>query len=261
MVPDTISTPLDPSRYSWQQSSQDPSLWQRLALSGECMWTSSSKDVRELFITSTLTLTLPISRTTLDSAAAHAWQTLRLQLPQLALRISVAPEGAEAGIVYLQYRTPQSQAEVDAWIDRTSHYGAGRDVLSLEDLRVKVLLEKQGHDSDQAFMLLHSQALDYSHDLVENFQIMLNVDHQVTDGNGTKIILGKYLSLLASALDTSNETLQEEISWEESHKNLIEPWIQHMNKDQVTDGTEYQCMVAQNQTYFLVKSVHATVLI
>ncbi|KAH9214188.1 hypothetical protein DL95DRAFT_446705 [Leptodontidium sp. 2 PMI_412] len=257
MIPETIFSSLNPSHYTWQQSPQDPSLWQRRALSNECMWLPRPKDLHELFTCTSIALNSPIPRPTLDSAAARAWQILRFQVPELALttHASCSKDGAGAGdrAVYMQYRPPQSQVEVDAWIDWTSHFECGRDVQEFKGLRAKVLLMKRGHDSDKTFLLLRAQNQNESNDFVKNVQIMLYVDHQVTDGTGIKIVLGKYLSILASALNNPPEILQDEIKWEESYKNLSPPWIQHMNEDQVTSGPEYNEMAARNRDNILEK--------
>ncbi|KAH7346548.1 15-O-acetyltransferase Tri3-domain-containing protein [Rhexocercosporidium sp. MPI-PUGE-AT-0058] len=253
MVSDTISSPLNPSSCAWEQSSQDSSLWQRRALSNECMWLPRPKDLHELFICTSITINSPIPRPTLDSAATRAWQILRFQVPELAAHAACSKDGAEDRVVYMQYQTPHSQAEVDAWIDRTRHSEAGRDLHDFGSLRAKVLVKKHKHVSDKAFILLYSQARGDSRDLVENVQIMLYVDHQVMDGTGIKIVLGKYLSLLASTINKPGEILHGEIKWEESYKNLSIPWIQHMNEDQVISGPKYEQTVAWNRDIILGK--------
>ncbi|KAL2069673.1 hypothetical protein VTL71DRAFT_14352 [Oculimacula yallundae] len=255
MVP-FLLTPLDPSTYTWQQQTPlNPTLWRRVALSNELMWPSRPKSIHELFISTALSLAFPIPRATLDAAAGRAWQTLRYHVPELALEACVA----DNGVAYLQYRMAQSQSEVDAWLVRTSSYfEAGGNVLSFDDLRRGALKEKEGRDSDNALLLLYSHDRDEGRGdgLVEDAQIMLNVDHQVTDGTGIKIILGKYLSLLASALNEPYGILQDEIPWEESYKNLSTPWIQLMNEDQVISGSEYEEVVTRNRLIILEKLSH-----
>ncbi|KAG4437997.1 hypothetical protein IFR05_006537 [Cadophora sp. M221] len=257
MVPDTIFSSLNPSLYGWQQSPQDLSLWQRRALSNECMWFPRPKDLHELFICTSIALNSPIPRPTLDPAAAQAWQILRFQVPELALTAHAACSKDDAGAgdpaVYMQYQTPQSQVEVDAWIDRTSHFEFGQGMQAFKDLRAKILLKKYKHDSDKTFLFLRAQNQNNSNDLVDNVQIMLYADHQVVDGTGIKILLGKYLSLLASALSKPAEKLQVGIKWHESYKNLSPPWIQHMNEDQVTSGPEYEELVAHIRDIILEK--------
>ncbi|KAH7397862.1 15-O-acetyltransferase Tri3-domain-containing protein [Cadophora sp. MPI-SDFR-AT-0126] len=249
MVPGgTILSPLDPSMYSWRQSLLSPSQWHRLALSNECMWFSRPKDPHELFICTLITLNRPISPPTLTSAASLAWQILRFQVPELGVDATCTEDGA----VYMQYRMLHSQAEVDAWVDRTSHFENGRDALTFKELKTKGLSKKCGHDSDKTFLLLYSQATrNGEDDRVENVQVMLYADHQVMDGTGLKILLGKYLSLLASALKEPTELQQDEIKWSESYKNLSKPWIQHMNDDQVISGPEYEGTVTRNQDIIL----------
>ncbi|PVH84173.1 hypothetical protein DL98DRAFT_512580 [Cadophora sp. DSE1049] len=250
MVPGgAILSPLNPSFYSWRQSPLSPSQWHRLALSNECMWFSRPKDLHSLFICTLITLKPPIHRPTLTSAASLAWQILRFQVPELAADATCTEDGA----VYMQYLTPQSQVEVDAWADRTSHFETGREVLDFKELRANVLLKKRGHDSDQTFLLLYSQTREGKDDLVENVQVMLYADHQVTDGTGLKILLGKYLFLLASALQKPAGIQQDEVKWSESYKNLSTPWIQHMNDNQVTSGPEYEETVTRNQDIILNK--------
>lgn len=246
----SVLSPVDPSIYSWRQSSLSPSQWNRLALSNECMWASRPKDLRELFICTLIAPESPIARSALTSAASRAWQILRFQVPELSADATCTEDGA----AYMQYQTPQSQVEVDAWVDRTSHFETGRGMLNFKELKAKVLSKKREHDSDKTFLLLYSQtARDSRDDRVEHVQVMLYADHQVMDGTGLKILLGKYLSLLASALPNPGEIQQVDIHWSKSYKNLSSPWILHMNDNQVVSGSDYEEIVTWNQNIILNK--------
>lgn len=253
MVPGgSILSPVDPSNYSWRQSSVSPSQWLRRALSNECMWESRPQDLRELFICTLIALESPISRSALTSAASRAWQILRFQVPELGAEATCTEDGA----VCMQYRTPQSQVEVDAWVDRTIHFETGPEILDFRNLKAKVLSRKREHDSDKTFLLLYSQAArDGRDNRVEHVQVMLYADHQVMDGTGLKILLGKYLTLLASALQNPCEIQKLDFDWSESYKNLSIPWIQHMNDNQVVSGSDYEEIVTRNRDIILNKLV------
>jgi hypothetical protein len=55
---------------------------------------------------------------------------------------------------------------------------------------------------------------------------MLYLDHQVTDGVGARILLGKCLDFFASALRVEGQPmLREKMDWNRAHENLSPPWI------------------------------------
>ncbi|TVY39675.1 Trichothecene 15-O-acetyltransferase [Lachnellula occidentalis] len=234
--------PLDPSAYQWSQ--QSPFLWRRRALASEPMWISRPKELHDMFISGIISLEIPLPKATLKSAARNAWRSLRFEIPEL-----VAKGKFQDGKPIMQYQTPKDKDAVNEWINRTAFFDQGSNGLTFEGQREKLLLMKRPFDLDTASLLLYSE-LDTDEDLVNRFHLMLNMDHEATDGIGTRILFGKYLSLLAKFLSGSPGG-QDEIEWAESSRNLSPPWISIMDEEQVTCGPEYEEMAQMNKTMLL----------
>jgi len=84
---------------------------------------------------------------------------------------------------------------------------------------------------------------------------MLNVDHQVTDGIGIRIILGRYLASLAAALDRQDDFTDERIDWRESWKNMSPAWVSIMNEEQLLSGPGYERIAEMNRDIIFNKLV------
>jgi len=87
---------------------------------------------------------------------------------------------------------------------------------------------------------------------------MLNVDHQVSDGIGTQMLLGRYLVLLAVYINNPQEL--DSINWTESYRHLSPPWITIMNGEQVLSGDAYIRQAAENQEALLNTMVFVDIL-
>ena len=209
------------------------------------MWIPRPKELHEMFIGGTISLEHPLPNCTLKSAARNAWRSLRFEIPEL-----VAKGQFQDGKPFMQYETPKDEDEVNKWINRTAFFDQELNDLSFEGQREKLLMRKQAFGLDTASLLLYSE-LDT--DFVSRFHLMLNMDHEVTDGIGIRILFGKYLSLLAKFLSGSPEV--GEIKWAESSRNLSPPWISIMDEEQVTHGPEYEEMVQMNKTLLLENMV------
>ncbi|TVY33318.1 Trichothecene 15-O-acetyltransferase, partial [Lachnellula subtilissima] len=231
----------DPSSYQWSQ--QSPFLWKRRALASEPMWIPRPKELHEMFIGGTISLESPSPNSTLKSAARNAWRSLRFEIPEL-----VAKGQFQDGKPFMQYQTPKDENEVNEWINRTAFFDQGLNELSFEGQREKLLLRKQAFNLHTASLLLYSELVT-DEDLVSRFHLMVNMDHEVTDGIGTRILFGQFLSLLAVFLSGSSGV--GEIEWTESSRNLSPPWVGIMNEEQVTCGPEYEEMARMNKTLLL----------
>lgn len=249
MLSVSSSRPLEPTDYEWKQSRESPTLWQRRALANETMWLARPKDSRDLFLYASLALKSPILRSTLSFAAESAWQQLRYEVPELALNGACQRDGK----AYMQYQTPQTQEDVSEWVERTSAFNLGEQCQDFEHLRENVL-KKRGHDADNMFLFTHAQVGARNFVLVSNVQLMIYVDHQVTDGVGARFLLGRYLLLLASSITTSSNPPEFQLNWEESHNNLSVPWICLMNDNQALSGTTYNENASWNQ-YILAEQM------
>jgi len=123
-----------------------------------------------------------------------------------------------------------------------------------------MILQGTGHASDNAFMLLRAEVSDESEELVtsvQTVQIIICLDHLITDGIGTRILFGKYLSLLALSLNKPSNATAKEHNWDDSHKNLSVPFICVMNHDQITSGPQYEKIAAWNRVVLLEKMVRS----
>ncbi|KAE8453422.1 hypothetical protein EG329_010283 [Mollisiaceae sp. DMI_Dod_QoI] len=240
-----LTPPLKPESYLWKPISHEPLVWQRPALAGECMWIPRPKELRELFVCSSLTLNSPIPRETFNARVRQAWRLLRFKVPELG----VSTTCGEDGKLYMQYHTPKNQ-EVEEWIDRTHYCQSGEYKRDFEIVRGTLLAIKQGRNSDNSLLL--SRAIhEKGAELVKHSQIMICVDHQVADGIGARILFGKFLALLASSLGIGPVAAETEIKWEDSYHNLSQPWICFMNADQILSGSKYEETAANNREVLL----------
>jgi hypothetical protein len=214
------------------------------------MWIPRPKDLHELFISGTLKLETLVENSRLRSAARKAWRRLRFDFPELVVR-GVCLDGE----TYMRYQTPKGEEEVSEWIQRTACFDQGREGLDFEGLRQKVLLKKQASDSEPAYLLLYSELESGDGPGVSRLHVMLNVDHEITDGIGARILFGNYLSLLASCLSTPSDDAPELIDWEKTSNNLSKPWITIMNDEQLLAGPEYEEKVQWNKSMLLERMV------
>ena len=153
-------------------------------------------------------------------------------------------------------RPPRDGHDAHQWVERTTLFEYGKERLNFQELRDKISQRRgeRGCDSEQAALLIFAGVQD-GDDLVEITDFILNVDHQVTDGIGVRILLGQYLHLLANALSRLPIIEEEEINWQESGRNLSQPWIKILNDKQVTSGPDYEEMVEWSRKTLLEKMV------
>lgn len=243
------SCALDPSSYSWAQVGQSRSLWRRKALSFEATWLARPRSLHEIFISGLLTFETPLLSCTLCSAAKQAWRALSFEVPELQARVEVAEDGRAS----MQYQTPDGPSEVERWVHRTAMVDYGNQLLDFEDLRENILVRK-GDCDDRAFLLLYLEKLSEGNKSSSRVQLILNVDHEITDGIGTRILLGKYLSLFSSCI-SQPQSISDIYDWTESSKNLSLPWISMMNQNQNISGPEFEQTVAWNKEILFKKMV------
>jgi 15-O-acetyltransferase Tri3 len=233
--------PIDPDEYRWRSSRDSPKVWRRCPLANESMWLARPKDSRDLFVYASLAFKSPIILSALCSAAKSAWQHLRYDVPELVLTTGTSPKDGKA---YVQYQPPRTQEEVDQWVERTSTFTIGEQRQDFEDLRGRILQKRRGHHTDNVFLFSHAQFAAENFIRVSRLQLMIYVDHLITDGIGARILLGRYLSLLTFIISTS---FRFEPSWQENHNVLSPPWICLMNCNQELSGNTYTKRVSRNQ--------------
>jgi hypothetical protein len=237
-----LSTPIDPAGYAWKQSHDTPSLWRRRALAGDSLWLARPNEVHDMFISASLILDTPLSLSALEVAAKRSWQRLRFEVPELGVDATCG----EDGVPYLQYQIANDQT-IAKWTSRTFAFERSHSALEFQKLRDLIISKKRAQDLDMAFLLFRVETAGDSE--VVSMQLMLNVDHQATDGIGIRIILGKYLNLLASLI--SDPASGPNYNWQESHKNLSPPWIAVMNEHQAISGPSYDRASGENRDALL----------
>lgn len=232
--------PIVPGEYRWKSSPDSPKLWRR-PLANEAMWCERPKDSRDLFVYASLTFKFPIFRNTLSKAIGAAWQRLQHDVPALLLTTGTDPKDGKR---YILYESPQNQEEVNQWAVRTSAFAFGAEQQSFEDLRSRVLSKKRSNHADNVYLFSHARFAAESLILVSGLQVMIYLDHLVTDGIGARILLGRYLSLLSFMISTPT---QFKFEWQENHKLLSQPWICLMTCNQELSGIMYNNRALWNQ--------------
>ena len=91
--------------------------------------------------------------------------------------------------------------------------------------------------------------------MVKDVDLILNGEHQITDGIGIRIMLSKYLSILATNFLKPTSPQETRVNWGKSFKFLTPPWICFMDEKQVLSGPEYEKAVVWNQQVLLKKMV------
>jgi hypothetical protein len=207
-----------------------------------------------MFISGSLALVSPLLYSALASAARHAWRCLCFQIPELMVSAICEKDGT-----YMHYQAPKNDRQAHQWVERTVFFEHGNQRLDFKELRENILQRRgqNGGDSEQAILLIYSRVQD-GNDSTEMFDCIINIDHQITDGIGARILLGQYLSILSNSLNGLPGADQIEIDWQESGRNLSPPWISIMNKEQVKSGPDYEEMVEWSRDILVEKMVIPT---
>jgi hypothetical protein len=234
---------LDPTAYSWNQSKENPSLWQRRALGAESSWMLKPREYREIFIAATLMLSSPVSITMFDEAVELAWLHLKLEVLDIAVTTTIGDDGSS----FIQYQSPRDEAEDQAWLKRTMFIEHETSALSFKELKDQIVTRKEVQDTNSAHIFVNSKPDDRNSTIVQDCQIMLNVDHQITDGIGTRILFGKFLSCLAKSISEPKREVRDVNRWTRNGRNLSVPWIEVMNEEQVVSGHDFEKITAENK--------------
>jgi hypothetical protein len=205
-----------------------------------------------MFIGGSLTLDFPARSSVLARAAKVAWRRLRFEVPELVVGAGYGQNGAGC----MRYELPQGDADLDHWVEQTCFFECGAQRMDFEESLDIIRLKKKGHDSEQVSLFLNS-VLEDSNDLVKTVDFIFNADHQITDGIGIRIILARFLALLAQTLSMPIAA-QEELDWQQTVTNLNPPWIGVTNKEQSFSGPDYEKLAAANENTLFQKMVIRT---
>jgi hypothetical protein len=242
--------PLDPDHYQWKQS-KNSSEWERPALAAETMWIHKIKEYQQLFLAASLTLLRPISRYKFYSVARHSWIRLRYETPD----IGVTSKMTEEGHAYMYAHVLRNHAEAAQWCQETLFLDNAQQDVGFRALKNKLLLNQAAVQCLTPISILLITIND-GDDMVRKVELILNVEHQITDGIGIRILLSKYLYILAkNALKSDMSQEASMIDWGENSKLPTTPWICSLNEDQIFSGPEYEEAVSGNQKFMLEKMV------
>ncbi|KAH8601460.1 hypothetical protein B0O99DRAFT_257905 [Bisporella sp. PMI_857] len=185
-----------------------------------------------IFLSGSLTLKKSATIAAVVLAIRRTWRKLRFEIPELA-----AVTGYNGNKAYMRCTIPEDSLEANAWVSRTIFHDFDSVRLGFEELRKRLLQQKEKVEWEQVFLLV--TGVRYGN-LINSIDVMLNICHQVTDGIGTRIILGRFLHILADFLSRERNSLDQEIDWKSSAKNLSVAWIQMMNAEQENFGTNFE---------------------
>lgn len=206
------------------------------------MWIHRPREYHELFLGGSLGLFCPSAISSINLAAEIAWRRLRFEVPELVLSAWIDDGGGRG---HLDHQVTVDGDEVSHWVGNTLLFSRLQQP-GFEGLKQEVLERKGNHDSYQACLLLHVSQ-EKGGNCASVISFILNAHHQITDGIGIRILLGKYLSLLSTELHMEANSSKSPLNWADSAKNLSVPWITIMNKDQAISGSDYEREVAWNQ--------------
>lgn len=247
-VPTSLSS-LNPSKYAWQRHASTS--YRRLPLSTESLWISRPREARHIFVVAELALHQPSGILTILEVAREAWRRMRYLVPELQLGSVV--DGKE---VYLQYDCPSCEEDVDVWVERTIQVETSNEALNFPILR-RLLVGDSKATNDPVSLLLYFQYEDgQERNPPTKLWCALDTDHLVTDGIGTRIILGRFLATFSKILGEEQAPVDKvRYSWDDSWNNLSPPWIAITNKKQRYSGKEYVCQVTSNRNYLFQTQV------
>jgi hypothetical protein len=246
--------PLNPNHYRWKQS-KNSSGWERPALAAETMWIHKPKEYQQLFLTASLTLLKPIKRLEFYEVARHSWIRLRYETPDIDVTAKMSGEGQP----YMYAHVLRNLGEAGLWALKTLFFDKAEQEFGFVALKKKLLQDQIDMRYSGPISMLLITIID-GDDMVKNVELILNVEHQITDGIGIRILLSKYLYILAkNALrsDISQDPLMTD--WGENSKLLTTPWICSLNEDQIFSGPEYEEAVSWNQKFLQEKMVRSYV--
>lgn len=251
--------PLNPSLYSWHRTPSPQPTYTRRLLAGEIPWLARPKTQHEILVYASLSLSKSHRQLQIRRAAIAAWRTLRWQVPELGSVAAWLPsEGDGEEEACLIYRTPSLDVELRSnsvgdqgvWnaklpIFLSTESPSGFEALRASLLDFKTKFEKATKENGLLLLNIVEPTTKNGENLdTTKIEIVLNIDHQISDGIGSKVLMGRYLEIfgqkLESELEEGEEEEDEDLNWEDSWKNLELPWIQRMNSEQVFSGEEYE---------------------
>ena len=247
--------PIDLDEYKWKQLESDASVWQRRACGAEAIvgiQENMAKGEYDLFyaVTAELHGRNP-SLHDLKLAARTAWRLLRYQEPQIAG--TAASDGQVKAL--LQYRVPQSEEEVNAWLDRTILVEASdRTPMAIRDAHEEERKRKNLGASESAAIYLAASVPDEATPLGDTeLRFLFRINHLFFDGIGFRCMIASFFRGLTAALAKSSIT-DSALDWNKSTENLPPAYVNLLVPEQQTSGPEFDTSL-QTQAGGLMRGI------
>ena len=215
--------------YHWRASTKTPNLYIRPALGAEKKWACQASISRQLFLSGEFKLTGPycsLSREDFVRAVEYAWLRVRYEFP--AVVMGPSDEQWDDGSILLEVKIPGSNEEAREWLRRSLFVGNCGQGMGVEgELRQDVI-------RDPVCVRLNPRVDLQSK--VSGAEFAFRVDHLNADGVGAYVVTGCFLKFLADAVGGR----EENHDWEVSKGKLPTPWVDMMNREQKTQGKEFE---------------------
>ena len=167
---------------------------------------------------------------------------------------------AEDGGAIMQVEIPRNGVEAGEWAGRTLMFLEGGDAVdavsrngmdgAVEEVESALRSPDLPTDVDPVNVCwrpVFSPQRTTESKWVTDAAFCMRVDHGLADGMGADLVVGKYLALLAEALDVSKEGKgDEELDWKEATRRIPKAWVQMMDKRQKTEGEVFEDNVREN---------------
>jgi hypothetical protein len=211
------------------------------------MWAYRPKEYQQMFLGGSLILATTISCSDFSLAVQKSWLCLLYETPDIA----VVAIPSESGEVWLQAQVPRNDSEAQKWCGETLSIKFGRH--NPRFMEMKETQSKAGPNSFPTSMQIY--ATDDAEG-VKDIHFIFNVEHQIADGIGIRILLSKYLTLLANELLEPTTPTHLTFDWEESLRFLTQPWIRLLDDKQYLSGPQYEKAATWNREVLLEKMVY-----
>ncbi|EJD54699.1 hypothetical protein AURDEDRAFT_156476 [Auricularia subglabra TFB-10046 SS5] len=156
---------------------------------------------------------------------------LRYSLPTIAL--TTTPDAEDHPLMI--YRVLQGAEEVANWVERTTlFHESGTD---LDTLRVQLgKLTLPFANGDQTFIHI------VPGDSTSKYSVLLHTHHTPFDGAGTKIVMSRFLRLLARALEDPTSAAEEVLAlrWGGETANLLPAYCSVISEGEPLSGPLYE---------------------
>lgn len=235
-----LSIPIvDKSRYIWRSSLDDPAYHFREAWGTEAIhdiWNRYNHAEQNLFLGVNITLATPTAISEVLERARDAWVALRFSTPIIAAHT----EHDKTDNTFITYRDAADAADAHAWARRTVRFH--ETPKDLDDLRFvvgqKPIPEENG-DQTFIYFISHSDT---------SYGVLMHTSHVPFDGAGTKIIMNRFLNMLARYLADPSLAASEKFSWGMEAANLTPAARQVLGPNESPEGSEYSATLTAIMT-------------